>query len=72
MVQLFPATGSLEFVVTDIVGPFSKSTQGNQFVHVITDQYSKLTLVISTIKTTATQNANIFFDHWPVCYAIPT
>lgn len=56
----FPATGPVEIVAMDIVGPFLKNTQENQYILIISDQYSKLNWAIITFKTTATHIA-IFF-----------
>ena len=69
--RLFPANGPLEFVAMDILGPLPKTKQGNQFVVVLTDRYSKLTRAIPTGKTTATTVATIFVDHWVIPYGIP-
>ena len=44
--QLFQATGPLEDVGIDLLGPFSTTKQGFKSLLVMTDRFSKLTQVI--------------------------
>lgn len=59
--QLFPAAGVPKFIVLDILASFPKTTQHDQYIHVITDRYSKLKRASLTLKTTATHIANLSF-----------
>lgn len=64
--QLFSAIEPLESVSTKAVWPLSRTTQGNQFFVVITDNYSKLMRAIQTSKTSSMHIANVFLKHWIV------
>jgi Integrase zinc binding domain len=44
--KLFPASSPLEYVSMDILGPLPKTEQGNRFLLVITDRFSKLTRTV--------------------------
>lgn len=68
--QHFPASRPLEFIAMDILEPLPETMQGNQYVVIITDRYSKLTRAIKTSKTAAAHMANIFLDHWIVSFDI--
>lgn len=50
--QLLPQSVPLEFIAIAILGPLIKTKQGNRFVIVMTNSYSKLTWFISIPKTT--------------------
>lgn len=69
--ELFPPSGSLEFVAVDLFGPLTRARSGKQFVIINTNSYSKLTRAIVTAKITTTQVANIFLNHWVIPYGIP-
>lgn len=69
--KLLPATGPLEFVAMNILVSLPKTTQGNYYVHVITDRYSKFSVAIPTSKMTSSHRANLFLDYWIVSFAIP-
>lgn len=60
---VYPASGPFDFHARDIVGPIPKTTQRNQYIHVITNQYLKLLKAITTSKTPATHVANSFLEH---------
>lgn len=54
-----------------ILGPLSNTANGNQYVIVVTDCYSKLTWAIPSPKTTSTHIANIILDHWIIPHGTP-
>lgn len=66
--QLSSSSETLDFVIMDIFEPLPATTQGNQYISVINDQYSEQTIDILTSKTTTSHIANIFFDHWLTPY----
>lgn len=68
--ELFPAAGSLEFVVVDIFGSLPKTKAGDQFIVIVTDSYAKLRRAISTKRKTSTPVANILFNDWIKSYRI--
>lgn len=70
LLQLFSPERPLEFVVMNILGPLPKTKTGNKFTVVITGRFPKLTRVISTRKTTATDVALFFVEDWVVTYGI--
>ena len=71
LLKLFPATGPLEFVAMDLLGPLSKTKNGNRFILVITDRFSKFTRSIPLRTTTAASVAKAFLDHWVYAYGAP-
>lgn len=68
--QLFSASGTLDYVSKDIVGHFPETTQLWQYIIFMMDKNSKLVLAIQGFKRTATNVANIFFDHLLFPYGI--
>lgn len=68
----FPVARPFYFIAMDILKPFSKMTQHNQYILVITDRYSKLTFARPTSKIASTHIESHFFDHWLALYATPT
>lgn len=48
--QLFPPSDLLEFVAINILGPLTKTRQGNRFIVVMADRYHKLTRAIQCAK----------------------
>lgn len=61
----------MEYVGMNILGRLLKTRQGNQFVIVTTDSYTKLMEAISTQKTNATAITRIFSEHWVASFEIP-
>ena len=62
--QLFQATGLLEDVGFEILGPFPTTKQGFKSLLVMTDRFSKLTQVIPLRTTEAYDCAVAFVEHW--------
>lgn len=62
LMTLFPATGFLEFVALDILGPSRKAARGSIFVLGITGRFIKLTRCYSLRTPTAAVIANDFLD----------
>ena len=71
LLTLFPAAGPLEFVAMDIAGPYPRTRNGNEYVVVLTDRFTKLTRAIPTRTTTASDVASIFIDYWIYSYGVP-
>ena len=69
--QLFPASGPLEFVAMDILGDLTRTSRHNRFVLVITDRFSKLTVAIPLRTITAAVVADAFLSHWVFKYGAP-
>ncbi len=61
----------MEFVSTDILGPFRKTKNGHENLVVITDRYLKLTRAVALRSTTAHAMATAFCDHWVFAYGPP-
>lgn len=70
--QLFSAVELLDLFAIDMLGPFSKITQHNHYIFVITDRFSKLKRVIITSENMSTPTANLFFGYWTVLGGIST
>lgn len=70
--QLFSSTRPLEFVSTDILLTLSRTMNINQYVIVMTHQYTKHTRAISVGMITATHVAKLFFESWILSYRILT
>lgn len=67
--QLFLAKDPVELVAMDILGPLPGTWNGNQFVLVIMDQFSKLVRVVPTPKMTALSMGSLFMDKEGILYA---
>lgn len=63
-IQAFPASWLLEFFAMDILGSTSKAPQYNQYLVMILHKYEKLSPETTMLKTTSTNIANIFFNHF--------
>lgn len=63
-----PPKDPLERITTDILGPLFKTKNCNRFVAVIPDQFSKLTMIISAKRTTATHIAKLILDAYIMPY----
>lgn len=55
----------------DILAPLPKSIDGNEFISVITDRFSKATRTIPLKTTTATDVAMALLTHWVYSYGLP-
>lgn len=71
-VQLFPATGPLEFVVIDVLGLVPKIIKGNQHVVINRNSYSKLRRAVPTARITMTSVECILFHTCVIPYRIPS
>jgi hypothetical protein len=60
--KLFPASGPLEFVAMDILGPLPKTEHWNGFLLVLSDRFSKLTQTVPLRTITALGVAKAFCD----------
>jgi Integrase zinc binding domain len=69
--KLFPASGPLEFVAMDILGPLPKPEHGNRFLLVISDRFSKLTRTVPMRTITTLCVAKAFCDAWVLSYGPP-
>ena len=69
--KLFPPKRAMEFVGIDLLGPLPVTEDGNRYLLIITDRFSKLTRAIPLKKETANDVAEAFFDHWVAVYGIP-
>jgi Integrase zinc binding domain len=68
---LFPASGPLEFVAMEILGPLPKTEHGNRFLLVISDRFSKLTRMVPLRTITTLGVAKTFCDAWAFSYGPP-
>ena len=70
--KLFPASGPLEFVAIDILGPLIRTSRGNRFLLVISDRFSKLTRTVPMSRVTEAAVAKAFTTHWAFTYGPPS
>jgi Integrase zinc binding domain/Integrase core domain len=69
--KLFSASGPLEYVAMDILGPLPKQAHGNRFLFVISDRFSKLTRIVPLRTITALGVAKAFCYAWLFWYGPP-
>jgi transposase InsO family protein len=69
--KFFPASGPLEFVAMDILGPLQKTEHGNRFLLVISDRFSEITRSVPLRTITALGVAKSFCDAWVFSYGPP-
>lgn len=62
--QLSLASGPLELVTGDILGALPKTLNGLEYVLVMSDRYSKVTIAISTSKSMEPDILCPFMDNW--------
>lgn len=61
--KLFFPEGLPEYIATDILGPLQETREGNQFIVVVTEPFTKVTTAIPRTETNATKVALIFVYH---------
>lgn len=69
--RLLLASGRLDFVAMNVLGPLPKTECGSQFVVAMTDRLLKLSGEVSTTKTAASHRGSIFLDHCVFQYGFP-
>ena len=67
----FPRTRPLQFVAIDILGPLARTRQGNQFLLVISDRFSKLKKTVPLKCISAYTIALAFCDQCVFVYGAP-
>lgn len=68
--QIFQASRTLALYAMDILGQPAQTTNGNTFLIVIIDRYSKVTKRIPKLRTMAVHIATLFLYHCIVPYGI--
>lgn len=68
---LFPASGSLEFVATDLFGPLRKTGNENRHIFVITNRYTKICCTIPLLTAQVLQVTQALLDAWIYPYGMP-
>jgi transposase InsO family protein len=69
--KLFPPSAPFEFVAMDILGPLSETKDGNRFLLVIVDRFSKLTRTVPLKTITAEEVSKAFVNEWFCVYGAP-
>lgn len=62
--KLFPSSVLLEIIAIDILELLQQTKQGNQFIVVLTDRFTKLTRAHYVTKSTAPHVATVVLEHW--------
>jgi hypothetical protein len=61
----------LSFVAMDILGPLPKTKQGNRFVLVMCDRFSKLVQTVALPSQTKEVTSRVLVERWVAVYGIP-
>jgi hypothetical protein len=69
--QRFPPKEPLSFVAMNILGLLPKTKQGNRFVLVMCDRFSKLVQTVALPSQTAEVISRVFVERWVAVYGIP-
>lgn len=69
--KLFPTFEPLESLGIDILGPLLKSTRGIQHIIVVSDRFSKLTLLVTLKRLCMVDVAPAILAHWVYKYETP-
>jgi hypothetical protein len=68
VLQVFPANGPLESLAMDIHGPLPRTKDGNRFLFLMADPYTKVTRTVPLRTVTALSVARAFVDQWVYVY----
>lgn len=60
-----------EVISTDLCGPFPRSSHGNQYILVVTDNFSKFSLFFPLRKATAASVTRVMKEHVLMVFGIP-
>jgi transposase InsO family protein len=69
--KLFPASEPLQYVAVDILGPLPETENGNRFLLVMTDRFSKLTRTVPLRSISAFTVTRAFCEKWVFVYGAP-
>lgn len=70
--QLFFASGVLDFVAMDVLGPLLEKSSRIHIMLEMKNCYSRLTTAVQTSLTTAAHILSRFMEHWTIWYGIPS
>lgn len=63
-IRRLPSSGPIEYLAMNVLGPLLKTKSGNQFIEMLTDHYSYLTMVTRIAGTRAMTVPAILVDDW--------
>lgn len=69
--HLFPTTNSLDYVIVDLLGPLLKTKAGKRFILVISDWFTKLTIVLPLKRSNARHVPRALSSYWVFKYGAP-
>lgn len=69
--RLFPATEPFTDVCLDLLGPLPETINGNKYLVVMVDRFTKLTRVVPVDREDAETVASAFLDTWVASYGPP-
>lgn len=69
--KLFPATEPFTEVCLDLLGPLPETSNGNVYLVVIVDRFTKLTRVVPIAREDADTVVSAFLDTWVASYGPP-
>lgn len=69
--KLFATSLFLEIIAMDIPYPLPKTTNCNQIMVIMADQFSKVTRAVPALKTSTRHIVSISYKHFIVLYGIP-
>ena len=71
LLRLFPATDPFTDVCLDLLGPLPETANGNEYLLVIVDRFTKLTRVVPIPNQDAETVVSAFLDTWVASYGPP-
>lgn len=69
--HLFPATEPISALAMDLLGPLPKTEEGNEYLLVICDRFTKLTRSVPVAAVTTMVVVSAFLNHWVALYGLP-
>lgn len=70
MMRLFPADGPNKKVAIDILGPLPRTVEGNKYIWVTSDRFTKMARAVAIADDASYTIMNAVVDHWISAYGV--